>query len=277
MLEFLAMAQECAPTVSPQTMAAVVNVESGYNPYAIGVVGGRLAHQPKSHEEAVVTAKQLELDGWNFSLGVAQVNRHNLPKFGINYEQAFDPCTSLRVGSKILEDCYVRATKRTPEQQAALQAAFSCYYSGNFTRGFKPDQAGKPSYVQKVLTSADNAPSVIPMAATNSKPALMLAKATTPTPQAIPVVPSIKTGNGPKPQFDKAASAAAPTALTAKTRPLADPNALPSDNSPVLLRPATRGAATLKKLATDSPAGEPNSVTKTTPEPAERLSSAIVF
>jgi len=155
------------------------------------VVGGRLARQPKSREEAVATAQQLESDGWNFSLGVAQVNRYNLPKYQITYEQAFDACTSLRVGSKILEDCYVRASKRTPEPQAALHAAFSCYDSGNFTRGFKPDVAGKPSYVQKVLASAGVQP------------------------QAIPVVPSIQTGSGPKPQFDKAAGAAAPAALKA--------------------------------------------------------------
>ena len=177
MLEFLALAQECAPTVAPQTMAAVVNVESSYNPYAIGVVGGRLARQPKTREEAIATAQQLELEGWNFSLGVAQVNRHNLPKYEITYAQAFDACINLRVGSKILEDCYVRASKRTPEPQAALQAAFSCYYSGNFTRGFKPDVAGKPSYVQKVLASAGV------------------------TPQAIPVVPSIQPSNDPKPQL----------------------------------------------------------------------------
>lgn len=258
MLEFLALAQECAPTVAPQTMAAVVNVESSYNPYAIGVVGGRLARQPASREEAVATARQLASDGWNFSLGVAQVNRHNLPKYQISYEQAFDACTSLRVGSKILEDCYVRASKRTPEPQAALHAAFSCYYSGNFTRGFKPDVAGKPSYVQKVLASAG-----VPM-------------------KAIPVVPSIQTGSGPKPQFDKAAGAAAPAALKVQST---EPAALPSDNAPVLLRPAkaeSGSAVRLKPLATGAAGGQPEGVTKDTaeeaaPEKVEPRSSAIVF
>lgn len=253
MLEFLALAQECAPTVAPQTMAAVVSVESSYNPFAIGVVGGKLERQPKNKEEAVATAKQLEAAGWNFSLGVAQVNRYNLPKYAISYEQAFDACTSLRVGSKILEDCYVRAAKRTPEPQAALQAAFSCYYSGNFTRGFKPDVAGKPSYVQKVLASAGVQA------------------------QAIPVVPSIQTGSGPKPQFDKAAGTAAPVSLKPQAT---QPDALPSDHAPVLLRPATAGsgAAKLQPLATDSAPGQREGVTSETvndkPAPA---SSAIVF
>lgn len=253
MLEFLALAQECAPTVAPQTMAAVVNVESSYNPYAIGVVGGRLARQPQNHEEAVATAKQLETDGWNFSLGVAQVNRHNLPKYQITYAQAFDACTSLRVGSKILEECYVRASKLTPDPQAALHAAISCYYSGNFTRGFKPDVAGKPSYVQKVLASAGVQP------------------------KAIPVVPSIQTGTGPKPQFDKAAGVAAPAPLKAQPT---EPAALPSDNAPVLLRPKTAasGAAKLQPLATGAAGGQPEGVTNDAPadKPAP-ASSAIVF
>ena len=38
MLDFMVLAQQCAPTVAPQTMAAVVQVESSFNPYAIGVV-----------------------------------------------------------------------------------------------------------------------------------------------------------------------------------------------------------------------------------------------
>jgi type IV secretion system protein VirB1 len=253
MMEFLALAQECAPTVAPQTMAAVVNVESSYNPYAIGVVGGRLARQPQNREEAVATAKQLETDGWNFSLGVAQVNRHNLPKYQITYAQAFDACTSLRVGSKILEECYVRAGKFTPDPQAALHAAISCYYSGNFTRGFKPDVAGKPSYVQKVLASAG-----------------VQAK-------AIPVVPSIQTGTGPKPQFDKAARVAAPAPIKAQST---EPAALPSDNAPVLLRPkaSPSGAAKLQPLATGAAGGQAEGVTNDAPadKPAP-ASSAIVF
>ncbi len=91
MVPFLVLAQQCAPTVAPQTMAAIVQVESGFNPYAIGVVGGRLVRQPVSLDEAITTAQSLEAKGWNFSLGIAQVNRYNLPKYGSTYAQAFDP------------------------------------------------------------------------------------------------------------------------------------------------------------------------------------------
>jgi len=163
MLDVLALAQQCAPTVSPPTMAAILHVESGFNPYAIGVVGGRLARQPSTFDEAIATAKALEAANWNFSVGIAQINRHNLAKYALTYEQAFEPCANVRVGAKILEDCFVRAKHHTTDTQAALRAALSCYYSGNFTRGFRPDSAGKPSYVQKVLAQATGQPQAIPV------------------------------------------------------------------------------------------------------------------
>lgn len=135
-------------------MAAVAHVESGFNPFAIGVVGGRLERQPANKAEAVATAKALDQAGYNFSVGVGQVNRYNLPKYGLDYESAFDPCANLRAGASILVDCFGRARGQFGDEQAALQAAFSCYYSGNFSTGFKPDFKGQPSYVQKVLNSA---------------------------------------------------------------------------------------------------------------------------
>jgi len=164
LLDFTTLAQQCAPTVAHQTMAAVAASESSFNPYAIGVVGGRLQRQPRSLDEALVTARELAAKGWNFSVGIGQVNRHNLEKNAISYEEAFTPCANLRASAGILTDCYERARVQFPSQGEALKAAFSCYYSGNFTRGFKPDRPGEVSYVDKVLARADGAkPPPIPV------------------------------------------------------------------------------------------------------------------
>jgi type IV secretion system protein VirB1 len=135
-------------------MAAVMRVESTFNPFAIGVVGGRLERQPTNRAEAVATAAALETAGYNFSLGIGQVNRYNLPKYGLDYERAFDPCANLRAASLILKECYDRAKGKGLADESALQASFSCYYSGNFSTGFRPDFKGQPSYVQKVIDSA---------------------------------------------------------------------------------------------------------------------------
>jgi len=142
-MDFLAMAQHCAPSVHPTTMSAVARVESGFNPYAIGVVGGRLVRQPTGRDEAIATAKALEQQGYNFSLGVSQVNRHNLARYGLDYGTAFDGCLNLGAGAAILSDCYTRATRVLKTEQGALQAALSCYYSGNFTTGFRHGYVGK--------------------------------------------------------------------------------------------------------------------------------------
>ncbi|TWT17286.1 lytic transglycosylase domain-containing protein [Luteimonas marina] len=132
----------CADLAVPrEVMHHVVRIESSFNPYAIGVVGGRLARQPRSLPEAVSTARMLEERGYNFSLGLAQVNRHNLASQGLaTYEMAFDACPNLRAGARILADCHRRAGEDWGK-------ALSCYYSGNFVTGFRH------GYVQKVLAS----------------------------------------------------------------------------------------------------------------------------
>lgn len=127
--------------VPAEVMHHVVRVESSYNPFAIGVVGGRLARQPRSLAEAVSTSRMLEREGYNFSVGLAQVNRHNLARHGLDsHEKAFDTCPNLRAGAKILSECRTRAG-------GDWGKAFSCYYSGNFVTGFEH------GYVQKVLAS----------------------------------------------------------------------------------------------------------------------------
>lgn len=151
---FEQLAAECAPDIHPTTLKGVISTESSWNPYAIGVVDGRLDRQPRSLAEAVATARALERQGYNFSMGLGQVNRHNLSKYGETFETVFEPCRNLQAGSTILKDCFQRAKARVADEQRALRAAFSCYYSGNFTRGFRPDKAGQPSYVQKVVANA---------------------------------------------------------------------------------------------------------------------------
>ncbi len=153
-MDFIDLSAQCAPTVAIETMAALVRVESGFNPFAIGVVRGSLQRQPRSLEEAIATANDLDARGWNFSVGLSQVNKANFKKYGLTNESAFNPCANLRAGSQILEACFTNAVGRYSTTQQALQGAFSCYYSGNYQTGFKQDFAGQPSYVAKIMASA---------------------------------------------------------------------------------------------------------------------------
>ncbi|TPG11791.1 lytic transglycosylase domain-containing protein [Rhodanobacter glycinis] len=151
--------------VSPEVMQHIVHVESSANPYAIGVVGGQLERQPRNLPEALATAQMLDTKGYNFSLGLAQVNRANLGRYGLDsYQKAFSACANLSAGAHILADCYASA-------HGDWGKAFSCYYSGNFTTGFRD------GYVQKVYASINrdaNAPGKVMSASVPAAEAIAL-------------------------------------------------------------------------------------------------------
>jgi type IV secretion system protein VirB1 len=139
--------------VPAQVMRHVVHVESGANPFAIGVVGGQLVRQPKTLEEAVATAQMLKSKGYNYSLGAAQVNQINFRQYGFDtHEKAFDLCANLAAGASILANCYARAG-------GDWGKAFSCYYSGNFVSGFRS------GYVQKIYDSISRGVTLAPTTA----------------------------------------------------------------------------------------------------------------
>ncbi|MDM0058399.1 lytic transglycosylase domain-containing protein [Variovorax fucosicus] len=150
--------------VPAQVMRHVVHVESGANPFAIGVVGGQLVRQPKTLEEAVATVQMLKSKGYNYSLGAAQVNQVNFRNYGFDtHEKAFDLCANLAAGASILANCYARAG-------GDWGKAFSCYYSGNFVTGFRS------GYVQKIYDSISRG--------------VTLAQASAAPPAAIPLRPA---------------------------------------------------------------------------------------
>ena len=154
---FTALAMACAPLVHADTSHALVAVESAFNPHAIGVVGGILERQPRSLAEAKSTAAYLQANGWNFSVGLAQINLRNFERLGLNSTTAFDPCQNLRAMQTVLSDCFERSSRHAPPQQA-LREALSCYYSGNFVTGFQH------GYVGRVVKAAatDRAVNVVP-------------------------------------------------------------------------------------------------------------------
>ena len=145
--DFELLAKRCAPTVAVDTLRALVKTESDFNPYAIGVVGGSVV-QPKAFHEAMSTIAKLELSGANYSVGLAQINKKNFSKYGLDAAQALDACTNLKAASKILGACYAKAQREGARGQQALHDALSCYYSGNFKTGYDH------GYVNKVRTSA---------------------------------------------------------------------------------------------------------------------------
>jgi type IV secretion system protein VirB1 len=147
---FLALALQCSPDVAPDTMSRIVKTESSFNEWAIGVVGSPLKKQPQSREEALKAIKLLNEKGANYSVGLSQINRQYFSKNDI--EEIFSPCTNLKMGANILKKCYSDALKESRTKREALEKSFSCYYSGNYLRGFKKEKDGI-SYVDRIVNA----------------------------------------------------------------------------------------------------------------------------
>lgn len=146
-MDLPALISQCAPSVHPDTMHAIVSHESRGNPFAIGVNKGgpRLTRQPSTLQEAVNEAMRLVAAGHDFDVGLGQLNVANIRRLGLRLSDAFDPCTNLRATSGILSENYTRAMRKFGNPSSALKAALSAYNTGSFQAGIRN------GYVSKVL------------------------------------------------------------------------------------------------------------------------------
>jgi len=172
----LALATQCAPTVAPETLLSVVQVESRFEPLAIGVNGApRILVAPTSADEAVTKAAELIAAGRSVDLGLAQINSKNLSWLGLSLREVFEPCANLRAAARVLQDGYVRSDAPHVGDQWALKTALSYYNTGHPVRGLNN------GYVGKVETAAER---IVP-AIRGASPTDL-----DPTPAAPPEVPS---------------------------------------------------------------------------------------
>ncbi|XUP35439.1 lytic transglycosylase domain-containing protein (plasmid) [Xanthomonas axonopodis pv. vasculorum] len=194
--DFEAQARQCAPSVHPATLAAVVKTESSFRPYAININGSRqLPRQPANQAEAIATAEYLLANGYNFDSGLGQINSTNVRKFGMAWTEVFEACANLKAAARVLTGCFVRASDGEPNDQAALRNALSCYNTGNFTRGHAN------GYVGRVERSAGTTPAAVVPAllpdGLSPEPAVATVAGTTPpTPRLAPDVAHDAFGRG---------------------------------------------------------------------------------
>jgi len=152
-LHLLTLIAQCATGVPEQTLSALVSVESAFNPYAIGVVGGRLDRQPKHLGEALATVAQLEQMQANYSVGLGQINRSNFEIYDTDAPALFDPCKNLAVSSAVFENCFNSAPSKANAKSKGLQEALSCYYSGRHEWESLPSNGYR--YSTKVISRID--------------------------------------------------------------------------------------------------------------------------
>jgi type IV secretion system protein VirB1 len=146
MLALAALIRHCAPAVAPSTMTAIVQVESGGDPLAIGDNTTRRSYYPHDRASAESLARRLLDAGHLLDLGIAQIDSMNFAGFGVTVHTIFDPCTNLNVGARILSGDYAFAAHRYGNGQDALRHAIGMYNTGRLNAGAR--------YIARVLVAA---------------------------------------------------------------------------------------------------------------------------
>ncbi len=136
----------CAPEIAPATLSAIVQVESGGDPWALWDNTARRGYRPASRRQAERILRVLMGEGHQVDVGLAQVDTENFPAYGLRPSNVFDACTNLRVGADILAAAYRKAAAVYGPGQQALYHAFEAYNSGALH--------GDAIYANRVLRAA---------------------------------------------------------------------------------------------------------------------------
>jgi len=153
------LVQSCAPRVAPQTMMALIAVESGGEPFRIDINSGpHMSRMPQSKAEAVSVAKRLIAQGANFDAGLTQINSANFARLGLTPDTLFDPCTNLAAGASVLADNYTRALDAGLTDP--LTAAISEYNTGSRHAGIANGYVARVRNAAGTVTANSAASSV---------------------------------------------------------------------------------------------------------------------
>jgi len=107
------LAQNCAPSVAVADLAAIVQVQSNFDPYVIRMTSGQVLEiQPKSLDEAIAAATSLALKGEDIEMGLAGVTMETLNATGNGIKDAFEPCKNLAMTADVLSDYQTRVSNR---------------------------------------------------------------------------------------------------------------------------------------------------------------------
>ncbi|MBA8862735.1 type IV secretion system protein VirB1 [Ochrobactrum anthropi] len=107
---FVDLAQQCAPMMDSVELAAIVSVESGFNPLNIRISNDKaLREQPKSKEEAIAIATSLQVEGELVDLGLGGIGLQSLGQLGLTVADAFDPCKNIAATAHLIGTYYAAA------------------------------------------------------------------------------------------------------------------------------------------------------------------------
>jgi type IV secretion system protein VirB1 len=137
----IALAHQCAPEIATEAVVPLVMTESGGDDLSININKGPRV-RAASLAEGAALARRYMAAGYTVDVGLAQINSANFAQLGVTVEQAFEPCTNLRLASVMLQVGYGLASRHYRGLDA-ISATYSLYNTGTLTRGFRNGYVGR--------------------------------------------------------------------------------------------------------------------------------------
>jgi len=188
----LALASQCASSVAPETVLAIILTESSGEPFALNVNGGRQPARQNNAADAAATAQRYVSAGYSVDLGLGQINSRNMRWLGLTWDTVFDPCTNVAALARVITTNY-NAVKAGRDPQTALRVALSMYNTGSQTRGFRNGYVAKVERNAGIAQSAAYSAPLILAAASpipNDQRTRLLAENAVPEPSPVQVRPA---------------------------------------------------------------------------------------
>ena len=110
-----------------------------------------------SLRDAIMVTENFVAEGFTVDVGLMGINSRNITKFGTSITEAFNPCTNIQLGEKILVDNISYAQNHGHFGDQAIKVALSLYNTGSMTRGFDNGYVDKVwEHYSAILTHTAN-------------------------------------------------------------------------------------------------------------------------
>ena len=158
MTMFFTLAQQCAPAIAFDLIAALSAVESGIDPLA--VIDGPKRELVATVGHAVAAAVGVTDQGREVGLGLTGISAGKLARLGVPLSEAFESCRSLGAAQVVIDETFRAAEKRgltgagadryvirswwRPDSRFAIAEAYADAVARERTRS--NDHPGPPSW-----------------------------------------------------------------------------------------------------------------------------------
>ena len=183
---FVDVAAHCAPSVSPDLLAAIASIESGLQP--LSAYSATTKDVPVSVGIGVdFIVGQLDA-GNDVAIGLMGLDARSLPSDGISYVEAFDACSNLTVAGRILDSIWKAAEKMGLSPSSAERHMLRVYAARSLARKGTPE-----ALAARVLAQKQRLQTELPWLAIKDGAGTAKPETATGGPPSVPPFPEVRT------------------------------------------------------------------------------------